>query len=251
MIRKRVFWLFIGALCFSPISAQARVFNINKEKFSAYIRGTWGPSFESTLNSESSGSGVTLNSSHSNALSGEFGFAYVARSANLRFGLEVLRPKEISDSPGTDSAGTEMYQMTSEISILVPKVMLEISLKKWAVSRLFIAGGAGYASLAARNSYTFTPSSTFGLQDFYEDLRGGALMSEGLLGFESLLTDTTTYVIEGGYRSVNFAEIKHNRDTTTFQGPVFKGDPATNMDGSKRALNFSNYYVGVSLRFWL
>jgi hypothetical protein len=245
--------VFLFSLLLSTV-CEARVFNIDKESFAAYLKGSYGPSaVVNTLNSESKGNNVALDSNHSYNLSGEFGFVYATPGVDLRFGLEVIRPPDVKDASGTDASGTSLYSLTSEMSILAPKVSMEFTLKTWAVSKMFLVVGAGYASLAARNSYAFTSagSTQFSLADFYEDLRAGAPLYEGSLGFESLLTDTTTYVVEAGYRALNFTSVKHNSDITTFQGAVTKGTAATNMDGTDRTLNLNNYFIGLSLRFWL
>jgi hypothetical protein len=242
-------------ILFSAISvAQARVFNIANESFAAYVRGSYGSKFENTLNSQSSGTGVTLNADHEYNFSGEFGFLYASPYMNVRFGLEVIKPSDIKDAIGKNAAEAELYSMTSEISVLIPKFALEFNLYKWSNSRVYLSGGAGYANLAARNSYVFTSagSAAFsGMTDFYEDMRSSAMSYEGTLGYERLLTDSTTYALEGGYRSMVFDEIYHNKDVTTFQGPVVKGDKAKKMDGENRTLDLTNIFVGLTLRIWI
>lgn len=241
--------ILIGAL-----SAQARVFNLNNENFAAYVRGTYGPTFENTLNSQSSGNNVSLDSKHLYNLSGEFGFIYASPWVNVRFGLEVLKPRDIENETGRNASGTELYSMTSEVSVMIPKFALEMNVYHLDTARVYVSAGAGYANLAARNSYTMTSAGTsaFGMTEFYEDLRGGAMAFEGTVAYERLLTDSTTFVLEGGYRNMRFNDIKHNRDVTTIsQGAVVKGDQAKTMDGSPRALNLSNWYAGLALRFWI
>jgi len=246
----------LGGLCilFAALSAEARVFNINNESFAAYIRGTYGPKFENTLNSKSSGNDVTLNSEHDYNFSGEFGFIYASPYMNVRFGLEILKPTDIKDAMGKSSSEAELYSMTSEVSVLIPKFALEVNVYRWPVSRVYVSGGAGYANLAARNSYTMTAAGTAalgGLTEFYEDMRGGAMAYEGTVGYEHLLSDSTTFVLEGGYRSLVFDDIRHNRDVTGFQGAVVKTDRARNMDGSHRTLDLTNWFAGLALRFWI
>lgn len=254
---KRLSLAAAMTVCLGWASAQARVFNVNSESFAAYVSGTWGPSFENTLNSDSNstaGVAVSTDSKNPYNLSGEFGFIYATPKVNLRFGLEVIRPKEIADGKGKDASGAELYSLTSETSVLIPKAALEINLKNWSNVRMFLEMGAGYANLAGRNSYTFTAAGNTAyssLPDFYEDLRANAPVYEGALGLEGLLSDMTTYVVQAGYRSLKFSEIKHNRDVTTFQGAVSKGDKATNLDGTDRTLDLSNYFVGIAFRFWL
>lgn len=247
---------FLSCICFAALNAQARVFNFGNESFAAYVGGAWSPGFENTLNSQSNSTSsvpVTINSKHPYNLDGEFGFIYTKAGVSLRFGLEVLRPKDINEEKAT-SNGLEVYSLTSEISVWVPKVAIEVTAKQWPTARLFFEAGTGYASLAARNSYDLTDagdSAYGGLTDFYEDLRSYTPMFEGSVGYETLFTDSTTVVFHAGYRRMNFDDIKHNRDVTTFGGPVSKGDAAVNADGTKRTLNLSNYFVGASLRFWI
>jgi hypothetical protein len=238
-------------------SAQARVFNVNSESLAAYVSGTWSPTFDNTLTSESntnSSTSVSINARHPYNLSGEFGFIYAQPRVNLRFGLEVIHPFDIKDEIGKDSNGGELYSLTSETSVLIPKVAIEVTAKRFSTTRLLVTGGVGYGYLIARNSYTFTPTGTAkygGIPDFYEDLRGYAMMYEGSVGLEGLLSDMTTYVLQAGYRSLNFTEVKHNREVVTFQGPVNPGDVAQNKNGQNRTLDLSNFYLGIQLRFWI
>lgn len=244
--------LILFALAFAS-QAQARVFSMTGESFAAYLRSTFGPTVTNTLNSKSSGSGVTLNSDHAYNFSGEFGFVYATKYMNIRFGLEVIKPSDIKDAAGKSSTDSEYYSMTSEISAMVPKIVFEFNLWQKNTSRVSLLAGIGYASLVARNSYTMTSAGTtaLGVSEFYEDLRGNAATYEGGVTYERLFSDTTTFVLELGYRSLLFSEVRHNRDATTFQGSVTKNDIAKNMDGSNRELDLTNYYGGIGLRFWI
>ncbi|MEZ0393080.1 MAG: hypothetical protein ACAH59_12740 [Pseudobdellovibrionaceae bacterium] len=254
----RWFRLFSIAFLLMGISrAQAKVFNFANVKLAAYLGGGFGPAQENTLlskaNSDSANT-VTLNSEHSYRYSGEFGVIAGGSKVNLGFGLEVLRPRELTDSSGKNSSDTELYTVTSEISVLIPKVTLEVTLKSWPKSRLFLNGQAGWATLTARNSFTFTAdgqTAYSGLEDFYEDLRGMAPMYGGAMGFEKVFSDSTTYVFHAGYRSLVFDEVQHNRDVTTFQGAVTKGDKALNTDGQNRSIDLSSYFIGFMFRFWI
>lgn len=234
-------------------SAQARVFSMNDESFAAYLRGTFGQPVTNTLNSKSSGNNVTLDSEHAYNFSGEFGFIYATQFLNIRFGLEVIKPSDLKDSVGKSSGGSEYYTMTSEISAIVPKMVLEFNVWQRNISRVSVTAGIGYASLVARNSYSMTQAGTtaLGVNEFAEDLRGTAPVYEGGLAYERLLSDTTTFVIEAGYRGLVIPEVRHNSSVTTFQGAVNKNDIAKNMDGSNRELDLTNYYGGVGLRFWI
>lgn len=249
MISKRILFL---VLAFSA-HANARVFSMGGEAFAAYLRSTFGPSVTNTLNSKSSGNNVTLDSDHAYNFSGEFGFIYATKYLNLRFGLEVLKPSDIKDNKGKSSSGSEYYSMNAEISAIIPKLVFEFNVREMPTSRICILAGVGYANLVARNSYTMTTAGTnsLGVSEFYEDLRGTALQYEGGLAYEKLLSDSTTFMVEAGYRSLLFTEVRHNRAATTFQGSVNKNDIAKNMDGSNRQLDLTNYYGGIALRFWI
>ncbi len=249
LIRSALFILVIS----QGFVAQARVFNMSKESFSAYLRGTMSPKFTNTLASSSSGSTVTLDANHTSNRSVEFGFIYSSLAVNLRFGLEVLNPEDIKERSATNTGGTSLYKLNSEFSVTTPKMNVEINIYRGATSRVMLIVGVGYANLVARNAYTMTTTGTtaLGVTDFSEDLRGTTVSSEGGLGYEFLMTDTTTLLLEAGYRSMNFTTIKHNKDVTGFQGSVVKGDQATNLDGTNRTLNLSNYYGGLTFRIWI
>lgn len=246
-------WSLLISILVQGFFAEARVFNMAKESFSAYLRGTMSPKFTNTMASASSGSSVTLDASHTSNRSIEFGLIYSSVLVNLRFGLEVLNPEDIKERSATNSSGTKLYSMDSEFSVTTPKMNFEINFYRGAASRAMLLLGVGYANLVARNAYTMTSAGTtaLGPTDFSEDLRGTAVSYEGGLGYEFLMTDTTTLMLEAGYRSMNFTTIKHNKDVTGFQGSVVKGDRATNLDGTNRTLNLSNYYGGLTFRIWI
>lgn len=251
--RQLVLMVFI----FGTELAQAKLFNFSNASVAAYVGGGWAPAFVNTLNSKSSSNAATsvnVNSEHPYNLSGEFGFMTGGAKANIGFGLELMRGKELSDEIGRTSSGSELYSMTSEISVLIPKVRIELVVKSWPKSRLYLGGEAGWATLVARNSYTFTAAGQTeysGLADFYEELRGMTPVYGGSLGWEKIMSDTTTIILHGGYRGIVFNEVNHNRDVTTFQGAVSKGDLAKDSSGNNRSIDLTSYYVGLFFRFWI
>ncbi len=253
MVALQFFVIAFSTLVFCQ-SAMARVFLIKESSFSAYLKGSYTPTAtKNTLLSDSSGTSVTLDSEFKTNMSGEFGFIYGGETLNFRFGIEVVSPANIKDVKGSDAAGNELYSVNSEVSVVVPKVGIEFTFKRWNTARMILYAGAGSTSLVGRNSYVFTTAGTtqFGLADYYEDLRASSTMYEGSMGFEGLLADTTTYLFEAGYRSMSFTSVKHNRDVSTLTGTVVKGDAAKNMDTSARTLDLSGYYLSLSFRFWI
>ncbi len=243
-----VFILLVG------FTAEAKIFAPGKESFGAYIKGTGGVQFENTLMSLSRGAGADFFSAdHDYNFSGEFGFSWSSPHVITRFGVEIIKPITIKNRDAKDATGI-LYDVTSEVSAVIPKLNFEINLKKWQASKFYLLAGVGYATLIARNSYDITDYGVTvnpGVTDFAEELRSTGMLYEGALGFEGVLQGSNTYFIEAGYRGLTFTDITHNQTATTFQGAVAKGDVAKNRDGSARGLDLSNGFGAIGLRFWL
>lgn len=249
-------WGFCFLLILIGLTAEARNFSTQNEKFAVYIRGSLDPAaVENTLVTESKGSGVNLSAKNPYKFSGELGVFFASPIVNIRGGIEYVRPYAIEAAKGLRASDeTEMYSLDSEVSVVAPKITLELNLKSGATSRFFLSGGYGYAMMTARNAYTMTSAGTSqfnGLTDFREDLKGTTSLFEGTLGYENVLADTTTFVIEGGYRSLIFEDIEYTNSPTNFQGGMYSGRPALNSDGRKRSLDLSGIIAALSFRFWL
>lgn len=234
--------------------AHARIFNVVNDTFAVYLRGSLDSApFENTLASESAGTLTEVKIEHEKKISGELGVVFTSPQVNFRMGLDFIRPPEAENVKGirtTDSA--EVYTMKSEMSVLAPKISLEANLRRWPQARLFMSAGYGYALLTAMNSYSITDSPHFsGLTDFKEELTATGTLLEGTLGYENLLADTTTFVLEAGYRSLKFPSIDYRKATTNFQGSVSGGQPALKTDGSARELDLSGVIFAFSFRFWM
>jgi hypothetical protein len=233
--------------------AQARVFNMAKESFAPYLRGTYTPlSMTDGVYSDALGANSTAETKMKYDAAGEFGFIYGTPYLNMRFGLEYLMIPRVSEN-AVNSSGTALYAIDSQATVLTPKLDFEIPLRSWQTARLFLMFGGGYANLSSKTSYAFTSTGTtqYSLADFSESMKASTFMGETAVGFEGLMSDTTTYAFELGYRYMNFTSMKYSGSTTGFQGAVGTGDTALNSDGSKRTLNLSNIFVGFSFRFWL
>lgn len=235
--------------------AEARVFQMGSEHFATYLRGqyqTAGQKDESFA--PSGGTGATYDSSYTANMSYEFGFIYATPAVNFRFGFEVIKPTDLKDIKGSSSGGTTWYTLSDNISGYAPKIGLEISLKKWGNSRIYVNGDYGYATVNVQNSYTFTTAGTTqfpGMSDFREEVEGTGSLIESSLGYEFLLSDTTTLVLDAGYRALQIDSFTHKQAVKTFQGTVAKGDTAKNTDGSNRTLNLSGAFASLWLRFWI
>lgn len=230
----------------------AKVFDASKAGSAAYVRGSYAFGLDNTTYSKSQGSNSDVDYTTPYYLSGEFGGIYSTRFVNIRIGLEIIRAPQIDTDGVYKSTLVKKYSLTSNLAVLIPKIGFEMNIKRWQRARLQMGGSVGYANLSARNSYVFTSSgtSTYNLSDFAEELSATTMDYEGFLGFETLLADSTTVLLEGGYRSITFSEMTYSKDVTNFKGSQTKDKPALNSDGNKRTLDLSQAYVGLSFRFW-
>jgi hypothetical protein len=239
--------------------SQARVFDMNREKFAAYLKAQYAPTtikksgFEAASNNNE-----TYNAEMTTLYGGEFGFIYSTRFVGMRFGLEVIRPPTLKVTASDASGATPYYDLASDVSVVIPKVGLEIIVGQWKESRIFLNANYGQGNLGMVNSYTFTAAGTAatgGMTDYTEDGRGSATNIDGSLGLETLLFDTTTLAFEAGYRTMSFSTINHNRDVATGTlaqaGAITKGTQMLNANGSARTLDFTGPFVNLMFRFWV
>ena len=238
-----------------PVWAQARVFDINKESFASYISFNGGSSNvgEGAFESETSQS-LTYSSKVKYNYSGEFGFLYSTPYANFRFGFEIIKPQSLTNVVASNSSGAELYSVKSELTGIAPKAGMEITLRRSKDSRSMIVGHGGMASLTMTNDYILTSAGQAafsGVADHSVQAKASAVTWGGGIAHESLLSDTTTLMLEAGYRSLKFDRLKYTKDVTTFSGAKTVGDAVTMTNGENRTLDFSSYYVTLALRIYL
>lgn len=254
MIRILSSLFFLGVVCAAGL-AQARVFNFSGEKFAPYVRGLYEPTTTGDQAfANSSGAGNTFSDKNTVYSSLEFGFAYKVKDVRFRFGFEALKPAALKGVTGSSAAGTELYTLDNDILGYAPKIGFELNIREWSSSRIYIAGDYGAMSVTIKNTYALTAagqSAYPGMVDFTEELKGSGQALDGALGFETLMFDTTTLALEVGYRTLSIANLKHNKNYTSFQGSVSKGAAARNDDGTDRALSLNNLYVAAAFRFWI
>jgi hypothetical protein len=228
-----------------PSFAHAVVFDMSKEKFGAYLRGTYEP--------WGNGTDPFAQSSGQNVSAYEFGFLFNAGRFNWRLGLEIIHPPALSNFNGSDSSGNLLYTASSEIIVYTPKIGVEFNLKTWKESRLWVSGQYGYATLTVQNSYNFTPAGTtqFGIPSFREVVSGTQSDVAASLGFETLLTDSTTFSMEAGYRTLDFNNLNLSSGVTNFQGAQSGGATATQNNGGARSLDMTGPFASVNFRFWI
>lgn len=248
LIRTTVF-LF---LCAWITPAQARVFNINKESFAAYFLFTGGAtSLGSSPVKNEAANGVVYAGDINYNYSGEFGFVYSRSLLNYRFGIEIIKPTMLEAT--ASAGGSEVYKARSEILGFAPKLALEFNLHGNNTSRSYLSVAGGLANVTMKNHYTFSAGQTQfpTLTDHGIDTKGSATLWAAALGYENLLTDTTTMAVEMGYRQLKVDRLQYTKDVGTFGGAKSSGDDVTNFDGSKRALDFSGGFISIAFRFYL
>ena len=195
-------------------------------------------------------SSITYDKSQTYNYSGEFGFLYSTPAVSFRFGFEVLKPPALTSVTATNGGATA-YTLNSTYTGFAPKLGVEINLKKSSTWRLFLMGFYGSASVSYKNDYTIVNYAP--ITDHSEEFKGSAALYGGTLGFEGLLTDTTTYLIEAGFRRLDVTNLNYSKDVTTGidNKAHAAGDPALDVNGNQRTLDFSGAYLSIGFRFYM
>ncbi|WP_295905579.1 hypothetical protein [uncultured Bdellovibrio sp.] len=248
-----MFRFLLPLLILFSSSAQARVFDINKETFAAYFAVSGGGSQigTSAVDGES-GSGISFSGGSKYNYTGEFGFLYSRRFASLRFGFEILKPSALES---TASNGTsDLYSAKSDILGYVPKLTLEVNVHGTNDNRSFISLTAGSASVTMKNDYVLTAAGQAayaGVADHSVEAKGSGTLLGASLGYEGIMTDTTTVVVEFGYRQLKIDNLKYSKDVTTFSGAKTSGDSVLTSSGNQRDLDFSGGFISIGFRFYM
>jgi hypothetical protein len=246
-------FLFSG-IGFLPASAEARIFDISKETFASYLMVSGGPSsihqsaFANEANTTTSYSDETKTN-----LGGEFGFLYSTPAVNFRFGFEIMKPASFG-ATATNASGAALYNVQNDLTAYSPKFGIEINLKPLSVARSFLLLSAGAASLSMKNDYTLTPagqSAFAGVSDHSVEAKSSAPEYAAGLGFEFLMSDNTTLMLEGGYRLLKFTQMKYSKDVTTFTGAKTAGSTVTDANGQNRTIDMSGAIFSLGLRIYL
>ena len=184
----------------------------------------------------------------------EIGFIYSAKLINWRFGFEVIKPDDKKNMKAVDANGDPLYYESQVISAYAPKIGVEINLRQWSQTRLYLNADYGYATATVQNSYYMTSlgTSTYpSVSDFREEMKATAPLIEGSIGYETLMSDTTTFVFDAGYRSLEFTSFSHNLAVTNFQGAMSSGTAATNNNGKARSVDLSGGFISMWFRIWI
>lgn len=241
---------FIAALLAFPAGAQARVFSLNREKFASYLLFNYGTSkiADNTIYKEEATATAYSEDVKTN-LGGEFGFIYATELISWRFGFEILKPAAIN-STATNAGGTAIYDVKSDITGFLPKLGLEINLKTTPTLRVYAFGYVGQTSVTIQNDHTnvtVAPNTAFTTK-----YKGNCNAKGGGLAFEFSSFDTSTLVLEVGYRDMFIDKLTYSEAVTDFGGARAPGDNATWAgDGKAREIDLGGPYAALGFRFYL
>jgi len=230
--------------------AEARVFRMKEQTAGTYIQGTAGNSLLG--NSVFNRYDVNIENKVSYNAGGEFGLMFLASRTWIRVGVEIIRPHLIEGAQAKDTVSEQVYyRVNSSVLSWGPVVNLEFPLRVFESVRLFFTGGLGYMKTTVKNDYVMTSlgNTTYGVSDYTEEASAYSFMSQGGLGVEFALADSSTFVLSGGYRGLIASNLKHERSNATIDGNVNAGDSFRDGSGD-RVINLSGYWVGLGLRFY-
>ncbi len=238
--------LLLFILFFSPL-LQARVFDLSKQKFGSYLIFS---SSQSNLK-ETPFAGLTVADDFSDTyklpVGGEFGLMYEDNNVGFRFGFEIIKPPPV-EGYAKNSSSTKYYYKDN-ISVLVPKLAMEINFISKPTYRFLGYGFFGQANLVESTEYSavaIAPSSSHTV-----DAKAAANMSGGGVAFEFCAFDTTTLIFEVGYRQLKFTNLIYSKDVTTFAGAVTSGTSIKNSDGSDHQIDMTGAYAALGFRIFL
>lgn len=227
---------------------EARVFSMSEKSFGGYFTATYGNSAVNKNYFENESSATTFSKGFTTHTGGEFGFIYNTDKISWLFGLEIIKPAKTRGTAST--GGTADYSYTSDVSVYVPKVGMELVFFQNTDYKVFANVSVGTGSLATKSEYsslTIAPNA-----DFSYEGKGSANLTNYSLGGEMHWTDNTTVLMAVGYRQLNFKKIKYLADVaSSFTGAHAKGDQVLKSDGSALEYDFTNTYLSIGLRFWI
>lgn len=234
-------------LCFSNI-AQTRVFDMNEARFAGYFNYNYGNSDVGKDYFEGESSATTFSKGFATHSGGEFGFIYSAGKIAWLFGLEIMKPPKTRGEAST--GGTANYNYTSDVSVYVPKVGIELVFYQTTDFKIFASGSVGTGSLTSKSDYTnltIAPNADFSVEG-----KGSANLMNYSVGGELHWTDNTTVLLAVGYRQLDFKKIKYLENVaSSFTGAHSKGDQILKSDGSALKYDFTNTYLTLGFRFWI
>lgn len=240
--RYLVFWGFT----MGTLAASARVFDMRREERGSYLSGSLGNVTVGQNLYQNESTATQYTEGVNTMAAGEFGFFRTGERAAIRFGVEVMIPKEIKEATASLN-GTVQYKIKSTGIIYAPKVGVDLNLLYGPTYRWLLSGSVGLARLNYKNIYTevLLPEG-----DHTVEYVADTLTWTGSTGLEIFVMDTTTAILEVGYRSLNFSSLKYHQSVTTFAGEKSGGDGVNDINGAARTANFSGIFGGITFRIY-
>lgn len=232
---------------------QARVFNLANENFAPYFRGSIGlSSIGKSAYEHSSGTTTVFSEEPDYNYSGEAGFLFASPRLGFTLGIEFLTSQKMSIA-GTNTSGTELMDLESQVKATILKGGVLFFYKSTNMYRGYVGFNGGFANLKLQNEYQLTTDGTslYSLTTVSEQAVAQAIMYELIFGFEFNLADTTTMMIEGGYRYLSVNDWEYDGSGTNFLGSYTEGGSVLNHDGTKRQSNLSGWILAIGFRFYI
>lgn len=250
-----------GLLFFVPFfivfQSYARVFNFKNENLAVFFQGSGGlSSVSNNVFAKSSGSSTVFSSSDVVAYNPAFDLGFLFKLSEgfvVTTSMQLLQTKQVV-AKGTNSSGTELMTVTSDVFVMNPRLQFEVDVYNAGTSRFYINAGAGYADVSVDNKYEFTAtgSTTYSSIADYTEKSNNYFISYTMgLGYEYIFVDNVTMNLDLGYRYLKVGQLTHKHDTTTINGAVSKGDVVKNNDGLNREFDLGGVYVGIGFRFYI
>ena len=248
-------WGFLPVLLIFSCQSFGRQFSFNESTNSAYLIFNYGPSVVAdAMFSKEATTTLKYNDGLQANVSGEFGYVFSTSRTIVRLGVEFLRPLRLESVEAKTTGGSLLYRADCDILGIIPKGGIELVLYAKNSYRIFLMMEAGAGTLSVKNSYRLTAagSATFaGVTDHSVEYKGSTSTFGGAFGFEQIISDTTAYVFQAGYRALYFPTLTYASDTNTFLGAKSAGATVTDASGAGRLMDFTNYYASLGLRIYL
>lgn len=242
--------IFTGAAF--GVVGEAKQLNLTNGSMGAYFGGDIGTSQVDRTAFEEASGGANFQYKVRYQLGGQLGFMYSTQKYGIRLGVLLLSPQVLNSIDGTNSAGATQYNLTSTILGVLPAGYFEYIMSNGSSNRLMLVFGGGFGSVTILNDYKFTAAgrTTYSLTDFIEEAKADVGFYEAGAGYEMLLNNNVSTMFDLGYRYLVATDFQHQRGAATFIGSVNTNDAVKNSGGSKRQINLSSLFIGLTFRFY-
>jgi opacity protein-like surface antigen len=247
--------LIIGfSLIALALPAEARKFDFKSESMAAYFRGTYGNTrLSDGMYSSSSGFGTVFDKKPQRNISAEFGFLFgIGGPLTLRLAGELLMPQRFEDINGTNSAGTALFTLKSEVLAYLLMSHIEYSIPLSPRTRFYLDGGVGLAQVTVDQTYTMTTAGAAALVPSYNETAVNRVTAlSASLGYEFVMSDVVTAAFDLGYRHIPVSRLDATKAVTAIAGNEANGSSIKNGDGTDRIADLSGFFLGLAFRFYL